>query len=187
MADESKTAVATDDPGADPFIMDYLKKLNNPNICMVIMRSKNKNIVCYEGKMASDGKTIDPETQLDAYWYDIDPEYTRKRRAKGDMTDRVELGAIERRMAYGFSIKPTAKAGVYEVTLTAFPERVMTMQVVDGAPKFLTTINNEPAYVERIYVATKENFFGMPTVLYVNMYGTRVSDGAAVIEVIKKK
>ena len=22
--------------------MDYLKKLNNPNICMVIMRSKNK-------------------------------------------------------------------------------------------------------------------------------------------------
>jgi len=27
----------------------------------------------------------------------------------------------------------------------------------------------------------------MPTVLYVNMYGTRVSDGAAVIEVIKKK
>ena len=40
--------------------------------------------------------------QLDAYWYDIDPEYTRKRRAKGDMTDRVELGAIERRMAYGY-------------------------------------------------------------------------------------
>lgn len=61
-----------------------------------------QNIVCYEGKMASDGKTIDPETQLDAYWYDIDPEYTRKRRAKGDMTDRVELGAIERRMAYGY-------------------------------------------------------------------------------------
>ena len=43
-----------------------------------------------------------------------------------------------------FSIKPTAKAGVYEVTLTAFPERVMTMQVVDGAPKFLVRRVCEP-------------------------------------------
>ena len=61
----------------------------------------SQNIVCYEAKIASDGKTIDTETPLDAYWLDIDPEYTKKRRAKGDMTDRVELGAIERRMCYG--------------------------------------------------------------------------------------
>ena len=59
-----------------------------------------QNIVVYEAKVTAEGK-VNESDPMDAYWYDIDPEYTKKRRAKGDMTDRVELGMVERRMAYG--------------------------------------------------------------------------------------
>lgn len=73
--------------------------VKNPNIAFIVERSKNKNIVVYEG-LVKDGK-IDPAKPLDVYWLDIDPVNVKNNRAKGQKHDRSELGMIESKMAYG--------------------------------------------------------------------------------------
>lgn len=100
MAEEKKTDI-------DPYIEEYLAKVENPNIMFVISRTKNKNIVVYEARV--DAGAIRAADPVDAYWLDIDPEYMAKNRAKGKDSDREDLNMIERRMAYGCA---PARAGL---------------------------------------------------------------------------
>ena len=58
------------DPAYDPYIEDYLKQYNHPDILLVIVRSKNKNIVVYEANI--ENGTLDSKKPIDSYWLDID-------------------------------------------------------------------------------------------------------------------
>eukprot|EP00823_Brevimastigomonas_motovehiculus_P009327 TRINITY_DN89_c0_g1_i1.p1 TRINITY_DN89_c0_g1~~TRINITY_DN89_c0_g1_i1.p1 ORF type:complete len:200 (-),score=69.65 TRINITY_DN89_c0_g1_i1:183-743(-) len=97
-------------------------KAANKNVMFIIARSKNLNIVVYEG-MAKDSK-LDPKNPIDAYWLNIDPAYVAETRKKGVKTDRTELIAIERWWAYGVSADPVKNvAGRYQLKLVALPDR----------------------------------------------------------------
>ena len=45
-------------------------------------------------------------------------------------------------------------------------------------------INGKEAYVERVYVETKERMLGTPKVLFINLYGVDPASGTAVMEKI---
>lgn len=89
--------MAQEDAPKETALADMQKE--NPNLLFIIERSKNKNVVCYAAKMK--GGQIDPDDPIEAYWMDIDPEYVKAARAKGVTSDRVELGVMESKLAYG--------------------------------------------------------------------------------------
>lgn len=127
---------------------------DSTQICMVISRSKNANLVVYEaltGGPSTPSTSLDPanvESEdsapvpapptclgLDAYWLDVDPEYVAKNRAKGKSSDRDELNFIERRMAYGVSCEPAAATDIvpggtqpWDVVFVALPSRRMRLE-----------------------------------------------------------
>ena len=46
-----------------------------------IARSKNENIVVYDGNMKEGTGTLDEKNPVKVYWLDIDPEYVKKNRS----------------------------------------------------------------------------------------------------------
>jgi Domain of unknown function (DUF4833) len=178
----------------------------SPNILFIIARSKNANIVVYEAKMvgavsgsggasssSSGGRAAEP--QLDSsepvivYWLDIDPAYQKENRRKGVMSDRSELGSVEKRFAYGLSSQPMpGKTGSYAVKLVAFPDRVVVVRydATLHRPVAFMQINGRQCQLERIYVSATDNFIGLPTVHYVDVTGIDDS-GQHVTERITKQ
>lgn len=154
------------------------------NIQFIIARSKNANIVVYEG-MVKDGK-LDADTPMDVYWLDIDPEYIKANRKKGKNDDRVDLGMIEKKMAYGLSASETAAgSGEFNIKLVALSERQVIIKLVDGKPKSYLMINGALCEVSIIYVDATDNWVGLPTVNFVELHGID-ADGNAVVERITK-
>lgn len=78
-----------------------LKKTYAQNILFFIARSKNKNLVIYEGKVSGDGHSFDTAKAVDVYWLDLDPEYQAAKRKKGVTSDKEELNLVEKQFAYG--------------------------------------------------------------------------------------
>ena len=148
-------------------------RAQSPHILFVIGRSKNLNIVVYEAKM--EGGELDSSEPVSVYWLDIDPAYAAAARAKGVKTDRVELGALEKRLAYGLSSSPLAgRAGHYSVRLVAFPDRVVTVAVdaKKGRPVASMTINGTVCELERIFVTATESWINpLPSVQHVDVTG----------------
>jgi len=167
----------------------------SPNILFIIARSKNANIVVYEAKMAGAGSGSGAEPQLDSsepvivYWLDIDPAYQKENRRKGVMSDRSELGSVEKRFAYGLSSQPMpGKTGSFAVKLVAFPDRVVVVRYDASLhrPVAFMQINGRQCRLERIYVSATDNFIGLPTVHHVDVTGIDDS-GQHVTERITKQ
>ena len=149
-------------------------RATSPNVLFLIARSKNLNLVVYEAKLTSSG-ALDPSDPVTVYWLDIDPEYQKANRAKGISSDRVELGSIERRLAYGLSSTPVqGRSGEYQVRLVAFPDRVVTVSVDPATkrPVARMLIAGSQCQLERIYVTATEHWLNpMPTVNHVDVTG----------------
>ena len=149
-------------------------RANSPNILFIIGRSKNLNIVVYEAKMTASGQ-LDAAEPVTVYWLDLDPEYQKASRAKGVVSDRVELGSLERRMAYGLSSQLVpGKAGEYHVRLVAFPDRVVTVSVDPASkrPVARMQIGGAQVLLERIFVTATEHWLKpLPTVNHVDVTG----------------
>lgn len=141
----------------------------SPNIAFIIERSKNKNVVVYEAQFEAGGARLKADDPLTVYWMDIDPEYQKAARAAGRADDRVELGMIEKKMAYGLTATPAAD-GEYEVNLVALPERKLTLYVKDGRAFARMQIGGKPTNLVRIYVDSTEGWV-RPTVNHVDLYG----------------
>ena len=75
----------------------------------IIERDKNTNVVHYDARLTADGK-LDPKEPVIAYWAD---------RAEGG--PREELNWIEKKMAYGFTVKPDPSVNGYKMALVACP------------------------------------------------------------------
>ncbi|MDR2708349.1 MAG: DUF4833 domain-containing protein [Elusimicrobiota bacterium] len=131
-----------------------------------IERSLNANIVEYDVVLNDDG-TINAKDPIDAYWVLL---------AKNGQ--REEL-SIFQKQAYGYSVKKDAN-GNY--TLTLKPKQVknkpITIVFVNGQPKAKVDINGKPAYLSRVYVATK----GSMSVDYIRLDGQDIASGQNVEE-----
>ena len=141
-----------------------------------IERSKNKNIVCYEALKRN--QCDEQYNDVEGYWLCIDPEFVKKNRKKGRMTDREGLNMIERKMAYGWNVTHPSK-DCYELSLVSLPS--MKLQIVtdsDGKPHAVAMINGHKCYLRRIYVMAKESWYGLPKVQYVEITGIQIDNGS---------
>lgn len=151
--------------------LEGLRK-ESPNVLFFIARSKNLNIVVYEAKQSNG--VLDTSEPVTVYWLDIDPEYRKKARSSGKMDDRVELGMIEKKMAYGVSSTPfDGHPGEFMASLVAFPTRAVRVFIdpTTKKPRAQMQINKQQVDLVRIYVEAKENFIGLPSVVHVDVTG----------------
>ncbi len=171
----------------DPSILRQLSDLrvSSPNILFFIARSKNANIVVYEANV-KDGK-LDPKDPVTVYWLDIDPEYVKKNRAKGVMTDRSELNTLEKQFAYGLSSE-SAGNGKYKISLVAFKERPVYVDY-DSASNKLTCqmqINGSMSDLYRVFINATDRMIGLPKVNFVELTGVDGSGNGIQEKIIQK-
>lgn len=88
-------------PAYDKDLVANIRK-RCPNVFLVCLRDKNKNVVVYEAR-TRDGKFLDPP--VDAYWLILEPSYQEPRRKQGIHHDREELGFLDHKFAWGFESK----------------------------------------------------------------------------------
>lgn len=138
----------------------------------VIERSKNRNIVRYDLRLAKSG-FYDAREPLDVYWVMLAEDGRRE-----------ELSVLERQ-AYGFELLPSSKPTELGIRLVAVKDRPLMVRRRNGAYRAELTIRGVPAYLERIFVATREGPI-FPTVLYIELRGRSLRDGHQVTERIEK-
>jgi len=130
----------------------------------IIERSKNANVVHYDARLTADGK-LDPEEPVIAYWVLLAEDGRRE-----------ELSWIEKKKAYGFTIKPDRSVKGYEMTLVAAPERQITVKKDKDAVSAEVVIAGRPAVLEKMYINASDGLTG-PKVQYIEVYGKDLQTG----------
>jgi hypothetical protein len=134
-----------------------------------IERSKNANVVLYEAQTTSAGE-LSADEPFTASWLLL-----------ADRGQREALSFFERRMAYGFEVKPV-KDGL-EVSLKALAQRRISVRRQGACHAALATIGGSEAVLRRIYVKTDEGPL-VPDVLSVELFGVDAATGEARYEKI---
>jgi hypothetical protein len=130
----------------------------------IIERSKNANVVHYDARLTAAGE-IDPNEPVIAYWVML-------------VTDghREELNWIEKKKAYGFSIKPDPSVNGYKMTVVAIPQGQITVKKNGDAIRAELVINGRPAVLEKIYINASDGLLG-PKVHYIELHGKDIKTG----------
>lgn len=159
-------------------------RVKHPNVLFFIARSKNKNIVVYEGMLNAAGNGFNTDKACDVYWLDIDPEYQAAARKKGKMDDRVELGTIEKKFAYGVTPElDSSKKNTYNLKLVALPERTAIMFLDEsGKLRAQMQVNGKYVDVVSVYVNAVDRTLQLPKVMYVDIAGNDPATGEPVFE-----
>ena len=122
-----------------------------------IERSKNPNIVCYDANLDEDGK-FNIQNPVEGYWVLL-----------AKKNDKIEDLSDSDRKSYGFTTKYDEKSNSFDFSLKVI-DRKMTILMVDGRPKLKILINNMDAYLEKIYIQTKD-VLGGPKISFYTLYG----------------
>jgi hypothetical protein len=130
----------------------------------IIERSKNANVVHYDARLTADGK-LDPKGPVIAYWVLLAKDGRREK-----------LSWIEKKKAYGFTIKPDQSVNGYKMTLVAAPERQITVKKEKDAVRAEAVIDGRPAVLEKMYINASDGLTG-PKVHYVEVYGKDLQTG----------
>ena len=125
-----------------------------------IQKSFNTNTVVYAANFGDDGK-LDPKEPVKVYWLRYQ-EQGQKR----------ELKYVERKFGYGINSKPLKdKPNTYLFTLVSLKKmNFVISQDKNGKVKVATTINNKPAYIDRVFV-TAEHVNILPKIFTVEVFG----------------
>lgn len=137
-----------------------------------IERSKNKNMVCYDVNLV-DGRP-DEKEPLNVYWIN-------REEAPGE---KKGLSGIQKRMAYGYK-QISRDDNACQITLQAYPGRVLTLRLLDGKYVCTLEINGKQAILNRLYVKAKEN--NSLKVEYVELTGTSLDTQSPVSERVLNK
>lgn len=124
----------------------------------IIERSKNANVVHYDARLTADGR-LDPEEPVIAYYVMLAEDGRRK-----------ELNWIEKKMAYGFDIKPDPSVSGYKMTMVAAPQRSITVKKEGNAVRAELVIDGRPAVVVKMYINASDGL-AWPRVHYIELYG----------------
>ncbi len=130
----------------------------------IIERSKNANVVHYDAQLTADGK-LDPKEPVIAYWVMLAEDGRREK-----------LSWIEKKEAYGFTIKPDSSVNGYKMTLVAAPEQQITVKKEKGAVRAEAVIDGRPSVLEKMYINASEGVLG-PKVQYIEVYGKDLQTG----------
>ena len=140
----------------------------------IIERSKNANVVHYDARLTADGK-LDPEEPVIAYYVMLAEDGRRK-----------ELNWNEKRMAYGFDIKPDPSVGGYRMTMVAAPQGPITVKKEGNAVRAELVIDGQPAVLEKMYINASDEL-PWPKVHYIELYGIDLQTGEKRFEKIMPK
>ena len=140
----------------------------------IIERDKNTNVVHYDARLTADGK-LDPKEPVIAYWALV----------AGDGR-REKLSWIEKKMAYGFTIKPDLLVNGYKMALVAAPEKQIFVKKEKDAVRAEVVINGRPAVLEKLHIHASEGLTG-PKVHYIEVYGKDLKTGEKLHEKIVPK
>ena len=140
----------------------------------IIERSKNANVVHYDARLGADGQ-LDPAQPVIAYWIMLAQDSRRE-----------ELSWIEKKMAYGFDLKPAAVTNEYRMTMVAAPDRLITVKRVGGVARAELIMAGRPALLEKMYINSTERLTG-PKVHYIELHGKDLQTAEARFEKIVPK
>ncbi|MCJ7684297.1 MAG: DUF4833 domain-containing protein [Desulfobacteraceae bacterium] len=130
----------------------------------IIERSKNANVVHYDAQITADGK-LDTKEPVIAYWVLLAEDGRREK-----------LSWIEKKEAYGFTIKPDPSVNGYKMTLVAAPEQQIIVKKEKGAVRAEAVIDGRPSVLEKMYINASEGVLG-PKVQYIEVYGKDLQTG----------
>jgi hypothetical protein len=130
----------------------------------IIERSKNANVVHYDAQLTADGK-LDPKEPVIVYWVRLAEDGRRRK-----------LSWIQKKIAYGFTIKPDPSIDGYGMTFVAYPEKQIIVKKEKGAVRAEAVIDGRPAVLEKIYINASEGLT-MPIVHYIDVYGKDLQTG----------
>lgn len=136
-----------------------------------IERNKNRNLVCYDINL-KEGK-LNTKEPLNIYWINREENPGEKK----------NLSGIQRRFAYGFKLRSSGN-DTAEVTLTAYPGRILTIRKWNGKYVCTVEIDNKTAILQSLYVKAKEGSF--TSVEYVELRGVTIDSGQLVTERVSK-
>jgi hypothetical protein len=136
----------------------------------IIARNTNANVVHYDAQLTADGN-LDRKTPVIAYWVMLAKDGHRE-----------NLNWIERKMAYGFNIKPYPAVNGYQMTIVAARQRSITVKKVGNAVRAEIVIDGRPAILEKMYINASGH-----TVHSLELYGKDVQTGGNRFEKITPK
>ncbi|WP_413854321.1 DUF4833 domain-containing protein [Candidatus Ruminimicrobium bovinum] len=143
---------------------------DNPLRLFHIEMNKNPNIVCYDAMLDSNNQ-INKENPVDSYWV----SFTEKNKK------REKLNTSDKKI-YGFKTKYNEKDNTFDLTLKVIDDKTMTILMTDGKPKVKILINNVEAYLEKIYIQSRENWLGVPSVSFYTLHGLTVNGNEPIEE-----
>jgi hypothetical protein len=130
----------------------------------IIERSKNANVVHYDAQLTTGGE-IDPNEPVIAYWIMLATDGHRE-----------GLNWIEKKKAYGFSVKPDPSVNGYKMTVVAVPNHQITIRKVGDAVRAELVIEGQPSIFEKMYINATDGLLG-PKVHYIELYGKDLKTG----------
>ena len=130
----------------------------------IIERSKNANVVHYDARLTADGE-LDPKEPVIAYWVKLAEDGRREK-----------LSWIEKKKAYGFTIKPDSSVNGYKMTLVTAPERQITVKKEKDVVHAEAVIDGRPAVLQKLYINASDGLTG-PKVQYIEVYGKDLQTG----------
>jgi hypothetical protein len=138
-----------------------------------IERNKNGNVVHYDACVAASNNVLSSE-----------PVAVYRVLENGE---KEELNVLERKYAYGIESQKDLGNGNAEIVLPALKDRRMTIEKIDGAYRVLASIDGKESVLERVYVQSKDRFWGLPKVVYIDILGRSLQDNSPVEERIVPK
>jgi hypothetical protein len=130
----------------------------------IIERSKNANVVHYDARLTADGK-LDPKEPVIAYWVLLAKDGRREK-----------LSWVEKKKAYGFTIKPDPSVNGYKMTLVAAPEKQIIVKKEKETVRAEAVIDGRPAVLEKLYINASDGLTG-PKVQYIEVHGKDLQTG----------
>ncbi|WP_421828896.1 DUF4833 domain-containing protein [Larkinella sp.] len=142
-----------------------------PNRLFYIQRSNNTNTVIYEANLTA-GRRLDASDPVSVYWIRY-----------AEQGQRESLSMIQWKLAYGYKHKALNRSeNSFEIYLNAFKKRTIWVDVQQGRPMALTTINGQKACLQKVFVQLEPGSGLMPKVLYIELFGIDPVAGNPVYE-----
>ena len=138
-----------------------------------IERSKNKNLVQYDIRLAENSDLPDSRP-VNVYWI---LENGR----------REELNPIEREYAYGIVRQEKLDENKFKVILAGLKGLEIIVERMNDSFKAMVSINGRESILEKIYIKSEEKRTGLPRVLYIDLFGRTKETGLPIKERIAPK
>jgi hypothetical protein len=122
-----------------------------------IERSKNKNLVQYDIRLAENSNVPDIKP-VNVYWI-------------LENGKREELNPIEREYAYGIVHQERLDENKFKVILAGLKRVEIIVERMEDSFKAIVSINGRESILEKIYIKSKEKPTGLSRVLYIDLFG----------------